>query len=398
MCSPIIRIMLPGGPLRFSGSRKNMTASNRQALDKARDISAAVFCDGCDQPLYVKGRGARATYALYPGTGPGHRPDCALFEPFQGGVVERLLRQFSQSGRGGKSVILPLPYSTARPLNEQNSVARIQDFLGALWIDAHLCRWNPQSEGSRHIKAEGWSAVGRRLVAAAQDYVINGTPATTSLIIPRKINGSPANLPGSVLCDKKRLSVFIGEIVGTPELSTDSATFQVLDTEARVTVPRVVWDRAFRETPDVTRTKSIICGVVDPDLSVAQTCVTLGSLAFLRVSPEYLPVEGSLTERVISALVSQGRSFAARLVLSPEDMIEPCFVLYDADLVHERPPVLELWYRTGFPGYDTKTEQKRRGYQTKTRVFRNYALAWECNPGTNPLPPFPSKRKNPGEL
>lgn len=343
-----------------------------------------------------------------PDTGCRHDCDCPSYEPPAdlSGLGQVLGTAISEDPATGQTSLrlgfslTKLPGRSQMPPagGESESVCTdgtklsLRGLLHYLWDQAELTKWHPGFAGRRT-----WGAVRRQLLSASEGKFARGDSLRSRLYIPESFFLDQCDeitarrsaqwlhalsAPGR----PQRLMLLIGEV---KEIVPARYGFKV--------VVKHVPDQSFAIDQQLYRrlgwhfeTELALWGardhmhmVIIAPFSVAETGVpVISELSLMPVTQHWLPVENTFEERLVDALVNQGRSFRKGLRYDlPSTTPVANVTLIDTG---DEPCYLRILREAG-------AARKGSGQvQTSYRLFPLYSWVW--HPETEVMPPIPKKR------
>lgn len=343
-----------------------------------------------------------------PDTGYRHAYDCPSYEPPAdvSGLGQLLGTAINEDPATGQTSLrlgfslTKMPGRSQTPLagEESESVATdgtklsLRGLLHYLWDQAELTKWHPGFAGKRT-----WGTVRRQLLSAADDKFARGDSLRSRLYIPETffldqrdaINASRSaqwlqalSAPGK----SQRLMLLIGEV---KEIVPARYGFKV--------VVKHLPDQAFALDQHLYRrlgrhfeTELALWGACDhmrmviiATFGVAETGVpVISELSLMPVTQHWLPVENTFDERLVDALVNQGRSFrkGVRYNLPSTTPVANATLIDTGD----EPCYLRISREAG------ATWEGSGQIQTSYRLFPPHSWVWHTE--TEAMPPIPKKR------
>jgi hypothetical protein len=110
------------------------------------------------------------------------------------------------------------------------------------------------------------------------------------------------------------------------------------------------------------------------------TYYTIGDIAFMRVSKQFIPVDSSYELMVVNSLVEKKRRFSKPICLEGA-VYMPDFILSDC----KKNVFMEVFGVENNPEYQVQKEKKLIYF------FENGILCWQWTPKDEDVPPFPER-------
>ena len=377
---------------------QNLLRRHHQSL--YRPVCCCLF-DLKNRELTIR-KCTRFILARMPNTGENHAPWCDFFGNSDSlstangrtlpGIIERngifdvnLCSYLSLETKSGGTKA-QIATQTSYP---SRSTTTLLGLLLFLFHQAKINHWNPE-----RLYDQSFSNVRKLISEVAKKSVTNEIQLSKVLFMPEWLDN---NVTTSKKANQKNLfkktkpgkaSILIGKVnclIGSKkEIGGIGVSLNLLDD--------LLWMNSELAVKATQSFGQLISEIKKTDRHILAICTvfrtgnyyTIGDIAFLRVSKQFIPVDSSHELRVENHLVAEKRGFIKPLRLDGA-LFLPDFILTDG----KKNRVMEIYGIDNDPEYQAQKEKKILFYRENNIPY------WEWTPKKNDsIPPFPDGDKN----